>query len=227
MSEIEKKIKEIVKSLGADVCGIGNIDRFVNAPSGFSPIDIFPNCKSVIAFGVALPKGIFKVDPKLIYAHFNGDVICRNVDDIAFKASVKIENELKILAIPMPCDAPNDYWEVDTMTAKGMISMKHTAIACGLGQLGKSTLLINPTYGNRLTIGAILTDANLESDVLCENICIEGCNKCVKSCPVGAIQNRNVVQGLCRPNTYGQTARGFGTVECNTCRNVCPVKNGK
>ena len=39
--------------------------------------------------------------------------------------------------------------------------MKHTAVLCGIGALGKNTLLLNPQYGNELTIGVILTDLNL------------------------------------------------------------------
>ena len=45
---MEKYIKEFALSLGADVCGIGSIDRFANAPTGFSPKDIFPECNANI-----------------------------------------------------------------------------------------------------------------------------------------------------------------------------------
>ncbi|HNW50026.1 MAG TPA: hypothetical protein PKH79_03025 [Prolixibacteraceae bacterium] len=34
-------IKEVAYSLGADVCGIANVERFTNAPKGFHPSDIF------------------------------------------------------------------------------------------------------------------------------------------------------------------------------------------
>lgn len=47
----KNKVKEIMKSLGADLCGIASIDRFANAPEGYHPLDVFPLCKSVISFG--------------------------------------------------------------------------------------------------------------------------------------------------------------------------------
>ena len=52
---MEKYIKNVALQYGADVCGIGSIDRFKNAPKGFSPLDLFDKCKSVIAVGIALP----------------------------------------------------------------------------------------------------------------------------------------------------------------------------
>lgn len=223
----EERIKEIIKALGADVCGIGAIDRFADAPKGFSPIDLFDGCKSVISFGVALPKSLMRDNTRLIYGHFNGAVACSKVDEIAFYGSKQLEKELECIAMPIPCDAPNDYWEADNLTAKGLISMKHTAVACGLGQLGKNTLLLNPQYGNQMTVGSILTDMELHSDDLSENICIKGCRKCIDECPVSAIGDNHVNQKLCRPNTYGKTARGFDTVECNRCRKICPMKFGK
>lgn len=222
---MEDKIRKIIMDLGADVCGIGTIDRFTEAPKGFAPTDIYKDCKSVISFGIALPKGLLMVEPRLVYSHFNND-ICMKVDEIAMKAAKEIEKLSGGICVPVPCDAPSEYWDAENLTAKGLISMKHTAVLCGIGQQGKSTLLLNPQYGNRLTVGAILTNLELKSDPLCENICIPGCNKCVDSCPVHAIGEGSVNQKLCRPNTYGKTKRGFDTVDCDTCRSVCPMKAG-
>ena len=104
--------------------------------------------------------------------------------------------------------------------------MKHTAILCGIGAIGKNTLLLNPKYVNELTKGAILTDLDLKSNDLCENICIEGYHKCIENCTVGAIQDGSIVQKLCRNNAYGKIKRGFDTVECNVCRTVFPMRYG-
>lgn len=211
----------------ADVCGIGAIERFGNAPKGFSPTDIYDKCKSVIAFGVALPRGLMQVEPRLLYGHFNGAVSCAKVDEIAFFGAKEIERRFGGTAVPVPCDEPNEYWEPENLTAKGVLSMKHAAVLCGIGQLGKSSLLLNPKFGNLLTIGVIFTDMELESDEPCENICMDGCSRCVDSCPVYAIENGSVRQERCRPNTYGKTARGFATVDCNKCRGVCPMRFGR
>lgn len=220
------KIKEMVLREGADVCGIASIDRFSDAPEGFSPVDVWKDCKSVISIGIALPRGLMKASSRLIYGHFNAD-ICNVVDRVACSCAKSLEREYGALAMPIPCDGPYDYWRADTMTGKGILSMKHVAVACGIGTIGKSTLLLNPQYGNMLTVGAVLTDLELQSDPYCEDICIPGCNKCISECPVHAIRNGSVDQKLCRTNTYGKTERGFDTVECNKCRVVCPMQFGK
>jgi len=223
---MERNIKELAYQFGADVCGIGSIDRFENAPTGFSPLDLFDKCKSVIALGIALPKALYEVSPRLLYGHFNSK-ICSILDDIEVKLAKELEEQYNCLAVPVPCDAPNEYWDAENMTAKGLISMRHTAVLCGLGSIGKSSLLINPEYGNRLVIGAVLTNLELESDDLQLDLCIAGCSKCVDSCPVQAIKDKRVNQKLCRLNTYGKTARGFDTVNCNNCRTGCPMRFGK
>lgn len=68
-------IRERILSLGVDVCGFGGVERFAEAPINFRPIDLYPDCKSVIAVGIALPKGLFRVESRLIYGHFNADVV--------------------------------------------------------------------------------------------------------------------------------------------------------
>ena len=70
-NSMKEKIKNILTDLGVSVCGNLNIERFNEAPIGFSPADIWSDCKSVIAFGVNLPKGLTKVKSSLIYGHFN------------------------------------------------------------------------------------------------------------------------------------------------------------
>lgn len=224
-----KSIKEIIRGrvleLGADVCGFAAIDRFDKAPAGFHPCDIFPDCKSVIVFGRALPKGLFEVNPRLIYSHFNS-LSCPSVDQIAFETANYLEKTFQGIGIPIPCDSPYDYWNEEEMQGRGLLSMKHAAVLAGIGVLGKNTMLINKDYGNRLTIGCILTDLSLESDEPAPDLCLEHCSLCIKSCPQGAIENGSVIQKKCRLNTYGKTKRGFDTVECNRCRTVCPMRLG-
>lgn len=223
---MKNQIKELILNLGADVCGIANIDRFSEAPAGFHPRDILPDCQSVIVFGIALPKGLTKVEPRLIYGHFN-EGSCPGVDWIGFKGSREIERLCGGYAVPIPSDGPYEYWDAEKMEGRGLISMKHAAVLAGLGTLGKSTLLLNEEYGNMLTLGAILTGLALASDPLAESICTEGCNLCVKNCPSQALDGDRADQSKCRPYTYGTNARGFSTVNCNKCRVVCPMRFGK
>jgi epoxyqueuosine reductase QueG len=222
---MKEQIRNLIMSLGADVCGFARIDRFADAPQGYKPTDIFPDCRSVISFGIALPGGLAKVPSRLIYGYYN--TFCQpEVDRIAFKTAKKLEEDYRCAAIPLPCNSPYEYWDSERMEGRGLLSMKHTAVAAGLGTIGKNALLLNGQFGNRMTLGAILTDLELTSDPLSESICMEKCRKCIVACPVNAIENGVVSQKLCRTHTYGKTKRGFDTVDCNRCRTVCPMYYG-
>lgn len=223
---MKNQIKELVLSLGADVCGFANVNRFSEAPAGFHPRDIFPDCKSVIVFGLALPKGLTKIKPTMIYGHFNYGT-CPEVDWVALKAAKEIERLCGGFAVPLPSDGPYEYWDAEKLEGRGLISMKHAAVLAGLGTLGKSTLLLNEKYGNMLILGVVLTELDLASDPLAESICLDGCNICIKNCPSQALDGKRANQTKCRPNTYGTNTRGFNTVNCNKCRVVCPMRFGK
>ena len=223
---MKKEIREYVLEQGADVCGFANVERFKDSPKGFSPTDIWQACSSVISVGVALPKGLIYAKSNLVYGYFNND-LGNIVDRISFLIAKRIEKEYGATAMPIPCDGPYDFWEEETMTGKGLLSMKHIAVECGLGAIGKNSLLLNPKYGSMLIIGAVLTDLKLESDYHCRSICISGCTKCLDACPANAINDYQVNQKTCRLNTFGKNKRGFATVECNLCRTICPMRFGE
>lgn len=222
---MKEELREEVLRLGADVCGFAGIERFSDAPAGFHPSDIFQNCKSIITFGIALPKGIYAADSRLIYSYYNS-FACPQADRIAYQTAVFLENVYHGTGVPLPSDGPYDYWNEEKLEGRGLLSMKHAAYLSGIGTFGKSTLLLNKTYGNRLVIGCVLTDLETGSDEFAANICPAHCNLCIQSCPVGAISANGVEQKLCRANSYSQTERGFDTVECTRCRTICPMRFG-
>jgi len=224
---MKEEIRELALSLGADVCGFAEIGRFADVPDGFSPLDVYKDCQTVIVFGMALPKGLMKINPRLVYNHFNEAVIDSLIDQTALRLSAEVEFRYGAAAVPVPCDDPYEYWDGEQMEGRGLISMKHAAVCAGIGTLGKNTLLLNREFGNMLNLGIVLTDLVLPSDPPAQSICIPGCTKCADNCPVGAIRNGTVNQKLCREHSYAQkTAKGYATTMCNRCRSVCPVVFG-
>lgn len=218
---MKNEIKKMILEMGADVCGIADMERFDGAPRGYHPEDIYKECRSVIVAGIALPRGVMEVEPRLIYGHFNYQAAV-HVDTVTFRAAKEIEKRYGGIAVPMPADSPYEYWDKERLEGKGLISMKHAAVAAGLGTMGKSSLFLNKEYGTLLTLGAIFTNMELEADPLSDPVCIEGCRLCIKNCPVQALDGKTTDQKKCRQNTYGKTDRGFDTVDCNKCRKVCP-----
>ncbi len=218
---MEERIKQIVLELGADLCGIAHVERFSGAPEGFHPHDIYSGCRSVVMLAKRMPKGMARVSPRIVYNHTNGLTI-DEVDRICYEASLKLEETFDCTAVPLPCDSPYEYWDQEMVTGKGLLSMRHAAVLAGLGSIGKSHLLINRKYGNLVTLGGILTDMELKSDSLSEDVCLPNCRLCVKNCPSQALLGESTDQSLCRPHTYGTNDRGFDVVKCNTCRMICP-----
>ena len=51
-------IKEAALAAGADLCGIGNMERFEGAPPDMDPRYLFPEAKSVIGFAFRIPRGV-------------------------------------------------------------------------------------------------------------------------------------------------------------------------
>lgn len=223
---MEQAIRHMLYAHGADACGIAGIERFCGAPNGFHPHDIYPDCRAAIVFLKRMPLGLRHVSPRIVYCHAT-DLNIAPIDQICYNASLMLERELGITAVPLPCDGPYEHWEEENKRGCGILSMRHAAMLAGLGHLGKSTLLIHPAFGNMVNIGVILTDAPLNSDPLCNTACIAGCNVCLNACPTQALDGTTVNQKLCRPHTYTENARGFSVCNCNRCRVMCPLSQGK
>lgn len=217
---MKDRIKKAIEKLGADICGIANVDRFENAPSGFHPTDIYKNCKSVIVFAKCMPKGLAYVNPRILYTKAT-DINLNELDRISYLASIEIES-FGGLAVSLPSDSPYDYWDSINMEGKGLLSMRHAAVLAGMGSMGKNNLVINEKYGNMINIGALLTNLDLQSDPSTKDLCIIGCQLCIDSCPQKALNGLTVNQKLCRKFTYSNNERGFGVCNCNKCRVICP-----
>lgn len=116
---MKEAIKEIFIKNGAEVCGVANIDLFADCPEGFSPLDIYPGCKSVIVFAVPVPKGTAFVNPRIVYQHFNY-IGPAELDRIAFNSANEIERDYKsAVVVPVPADGPYEYWNAEKMEGRG------------------------------------------------------------------------------------------------------------
>lgn len=222
---MKEKIRKILLDLGAGDCGFAKVDRFNDIEMGFNPKDVYPDAKTVISFLLPLPIGVKYTSPRLVYNHV-GDIVKAELDRICYLASLEIE-KLGIVAMPLPSDGPYDYWVEEKKEGKGIISMKDAAVKSGLGAIGKSSVFISKKYGTLVNLGAILINYELDSDELCQELCIEGCSLCIDNCPAKAIKDKKVNQLACRNNTYETNKRGFSVCKCNTCVTICPRANIK
>jgi epoxyqueuosine reductase QueG len=216
-----KLVKEIVKGLGADLCGIAPTDRFTEAPKGFHPKDIYKDSKSVVVFAKRLPVESLFATSCVPYTYVN-NIITQKVDELGFEVALKLEDQ-GIKAVPIPSDDPYEYWEPESSYGRAILSLRHAGYLSGLGVLGKNTLLINNEFGNMIQIGAVLVPVELEGDTIATyEVCPTDCSLCIESCPVKALNGTTVDQKLCRPHSNYRTEKGYILKKCNECRKVCP-----
>ena len=216
-------IKSLVLASGADLCGIAPASRFEGAPAGFRPTDIYAACRTVLVFAKALPHSTLDASSCVPYTYLS-ELVTHEVETITLEVCRRLE-KLGMAAVLVPTDVPYEHWEPERARGMGILSMRHAAMLAGLGVLGKNTLLINPTYGNMIQIGAILLDAELEGDRIIEDrekLCPKECRRCIDSCPQKALDGNTVDQKLCRPLSQFKSTKGYTLKKCNICRKVCP-----
>ena len=193
MNITKEQIKEYATSLGMEVCGIASIDRFNGAPEGTHPRDVLPGCKSVIVVAARLLDGVIqanfraiedgKTHLKGVYGTY-GYAMLPNFELTYVCYAIARHIEKNAGEIAMPCST-------GPMTNGMQISIRHAAVAAGLGEFGYMSIVLTPEHGPRVRFGVILTTLELEPDPMYDGpkLCNpEKCDICVKVCPTGAIK---------------------------------------
>ena len=216
------KVKEIMQSLGADLCGIASLDRFADAPDGYHPVDVFPSCKSVISFACRFPVGTLSCNSHTPYTLVR-NTITPKMDRIALDFCIEMEKH-GVICIPIPTNSSE--WDTKTNRWRSIVSQKHAAQAAGLGTIGRHSLLITPEFGSMVWLGAVLCSEELEPDDLQEPVC-NNCNLCVETCPVNALENPVMNQQTCWDYAFGDdTEKKSWRIACHKCRDICPYNLG-
>lgn len=222
MKVTAESVKQFAQDKGANLVGVAPVERFEGAPGGHHPTDILPGARSVVVCAKPVPAGAFD-GPATSY-QIAMDAVHLQLDLLATQMALFLEGEGG-KAIPVPSDEPYRHWEAERSYGRGDLSHKHAAQAAGLGKLGKSSMLITPQFGNRVHLVSVVTDVELAPDpVLDWEPCPEGCSRCIRACPAGAIgEGQRVDQALCRPVVMQRLPKG-GIIEgCWACRQACPA----
>ena len=215
-------VKNIAFECGADLCGVASVERFNGAPEGFRPTDIYENTKSIVVVAKRFPEGALLSLSPIPYTVTN-DIIINDVVETTCNICNRLEADM--IAVPVPGD-PYEYWDKKKCEGRGILSLRHAGYMAGLGVMGKNTLLVNSTFGNRIVLGALLVNVTVEPDDLVNyDFCPENCRICIRNCPAGALDGKTVNQKLCRAVSQGHTKKGDYLYLCNNCRKLCP--NGK
>ena len=213
-----EKVKEIMFSLGADLCGIASIDRFGDAPKGYHPLDVLPTCESVISFGCRFPIGTLICKSAIPYTRVRNSITPK-MDAIALDFCIEMEKN-QIVCVPIPTN--EDQWDKNTGRYRSIVSQKHAAQAAGLGTIGRHSLLITPEFGSMVWLGTVLCEQGFEPDEMKEPLC-NNCNLCVEICPVNALEKWEIKQQSCWEFAFGDNEEEkVWEISCHKCRDICP-----
>lgn len=212
------------QGLGVDLIGVAPVDRFAAAPQGHRPTDIMPGAKAVIVLAMRCLAGPMKNNHWTSYTAVHEGNVGR-LDSAAYYLARYLEEKHAATAIPVPAMAPFFSWDEEKQYAAGDLSLKHAAVAAGLGVMGRNSLLITPQYGNMVNLVAVIADLAIEPDpVGSAQLCPAGCRLCVDACPAKALRGDGTVnQRACRSHCWTKLARGFAVLQCWRCREICPA----
>ena len=219
--DIKNIIKEAAYANGMDMCGVAGIDRFDESPPGRHPTDILPGCRSVIVVGVRLLDGIVQAnfrtyengrhDLKGLYGTYGYTMLPNfQLTYACYAVSQAIERRFGETATPL---------STGPMTNGVQISIRHCAVAAGLGEFGWMSIVLTPEFGPRNRFGVILTTTEIEPDPLYDGpkLCDPTkCRICTDVCPTNAIGQYGSEDF--RTCTLGEKSYTYGKVSFPRCQ---------
>jgi epoxyqueuosine reductase len=189
---ITGEIKEMLYSVGADLVGIASVEEIPRSTPPKSVDDVLPGARSIVVIGERMLRGaIESPSPRVSTSH--SSALYGRLESDCYEAGRFLER-LGYRAAIVPLMLPIEM----TRGRKGMsgdLSLKHLAVAAGLGKIGRSGLLLTKPFGPRVRLAAVVTDVELVADheMADESPC-ENCYECVKACPVEAIRHDGKVE---------------------------------
>ncbi|MGE5416538.1 MAG: epoxyqueuosine reductase [Acidobacteriota bacterium] len=202
LTEIKQKIREYAMSLGVDDVGFASVADY-KSPRTKDIASMFPEAKSMVVVAIREGSHIKSLNPRIA---FSGRMdIMEFGRGVNYKLARFLERECGAMAMSVPLSYPMEM-SPKTMGVVADVSLRHAAIAAGLGKFGRNNLVLHPKFGSRVLFGAILTDLDLPSDPpVTEDICTD-CGICVDGCPGGALD----VEGITDPAKCLKNSQPYG-----------------
>ncbi|KEP26434.1 tRNA epoxyqueuosine(34) reductase QueG [Bacillus zhangzhouensis] len=251
VGELKEELIQYAKEIGVDKIRFASADTFDSLKdrlilheslgylSGFEEPDIekrtnpsllLPKAKSIVAIALAYPSKM-KDAPRSTKDARRG-IFCRaswgtDYHVVLNKKLDMLEEFLRSKHVDI---------RTKSMVDTGELSDRAVAERAGIGFSAKNCMIITPEFGSYVYLAEMITNVPFEPDEKIEDQC-GTCNKCVDSCPTGALVNPGQLNSQ-RCISFLTQTKGFLPDEfrskignrlygCDTCQIVCPINKGK
>jgi ferredoxin len=201
-------LRQMCLEAGADDVGFVEIERPEIADQKAEILWLLPKTKTLIGFVVRMNRENIRTPARSV-ANLEFHRTTDETNDIARRITTELE---RIGVRAMNGGAAGFPMEADRWGAKmWTVSHKPVAVAAGLGHMGIHRNVIHPKFGNFISLGTVLMDAEVSqySRPVEYNPCLE-CKLCVAACPTGAIgPNGEFDFSACYTHNYREFMGGF------------------
>lgn len=252
MAELEDKIKQDALQLGFDACGIAQIvpieqemnelHQWLNRGYGAdlrymeqhiemraNPCELLPSARSMIMVLLNYyPREFQPVDAPHIAAYAYGN----DYHYIVKSKLSRLVEQIKEYANTDKIGATPSEAEYLVFCDSAPVMERTWAVRAGLGWIGKSNMLINPTLGTFTFIGTLITSLELESDTPIASRCGR-CTACIDNCPTQALigayhldarkcLSYHTIESRAEVPQFDTTRANHTLYGCDACQLACP-----
>lgn len=199
---MKEKIRKFVLDMLVDDVGFGVVEGY-DSPRSPKIQTIFPAVKSIVVMAY---KELSSCESANMQIAMNGRMdVMEFSRSCNYKLARFIEREFGGKTMTVGASYPMEM-SYETMGSVGDVSLRHAAVAAGIGSFGRHNIVVHPKFGSRVVFTAVLTDLNIQPDSpITDDLCIR-CNSCVHSCPSGALDEEgktDVMKCLKHSQPYG------------------------
>lgn len=181
---VKEDIRSFVLGLGVDDAGVASADDY-RSPRSPGLDTVFPGARSLIL--LAYRELDSCGSPDMHIAQNGRYDLMEFSRGCNYRLARFLAREYGARTMTVPVSYPMAM-NRETKGTVGQVSLRHAAVAAGLGALGRHNLVVHPRFGSRVIFSAVLTDLDLPSDrPLNGHPCTE-CGLCVERCPGQALE---------------------------------------
>ncbi len=180
---VKDDIRNHALGLGVDDAGFAAAADY-RSPKSPALDAVFPGARSLLVLAY---RELASCESPDIYIAQNGRYdLMEFARGCNYRMARFLDREYGARAMTVPVSYPMEMSRATKGTV-GQVSLRHAAVAAGLGAFGRHNLVVHPRFGSRVVFSAVLTDLDLPSDPPVAASPCTDCGLCVERCPGRAL----------------------------------------